>query len=119
MTFSHFAAKVAHGCALVVEHALWPATKAVFGLFWEVLCALLRPGAKSAGEGVGKAMPFVLVVGLVVGGLYGLLHAPQHLQEQGVTLVGLLVFCLMLWAVFKPSKKKDGPPPRPHGRRRR
>jgi len=113
MNFSQFIGKIGRGCGLVIEHALWPATKAIFGLLWETLCSILRPSAKSAGEGMAKLVPFFLVVGVVAGGLYGLLHAPQHLQEQGVALVALLVFCMMMWAALKPSsKKKVEPPPR-------
>lgn len=110
---------VGQALAWTGKNMVWPATKAVFGLLWFVVCALVQPCAKSAGEGLGKVMPFLVVVGVVVGGLYGLLHAPKHLQEQGVAIVALTIFCLVLWAVLKPSTKKADPPARHNGRRRR
>ena len=112
MNFKSFITGVGDAFVWVGNSILWPATKAIFGLLWELFCLILRPSAKSAGEGISKAIPFLLVVGVVTGGLYGLLHAPQHLQDQGVAIIALVTFCLMLWGVFKPSKKKAGLPPR-------
>lgn len=107
-----------HLFLLVIERALWPAIKGVIWLFWEVVKYITLPLAKKVGEVGAALLPYTIGVIAAVGGLYALLHAPQHLQEQAIAFIAIVVFFGMLWAVFKPAKK-PATPPRHQGRRRR
>jgi len=116
---NNFFRGVGHYSLLFIERALWPAIKGLVWLFWEVVKHLTLPLAKKGGEVGATLLPYALGIVAVVGGLYALLRAPQHLQEQAIALVAFAVFCGMLWAVFKSAKKPVATPPRHQGRRRR
>ena len=116
---NNFLRSVGHFFLLVIKRALWPAIKGVVWLFWEVVKRLTLPLAKKGGEVGAVLLPFAIGALGVVGGLYALLRAPQHLQEQAIAFIAIVVFCGMSWAVFKPAKKPAATPPRHQGRRRR
>lgn len=116
MNWQIFFRRVARGLELLWQHAVWPTAKAVVVFLWGCSTAILTPIAQGMGKAAGTATPYLLAAGVVVGGLYSLLLAPPAIQEQGVAIVALFVFCAMVWFAFWPSKPNTRPH---HGRKRR
>lgn len=114
----NFFNRFGHLLLLVIERAMWPATKALFTFMWEVVRLVTLPIAKRSGELGATLLPYGVGIAGVMGGLYAILDAPQHLQDQAIACIALVLFFVLLLAAFKPSTKKIGPPSQHNGRRR-
>lgn len=70
----------------------------LFGLLLAVLGTLASVGRLVGGESVGAGLVVLVVVGLVLGGLYGLVLGPV-VTTAGVAVLAGLLYGLFWWAV--------------------
>jgi len=117
MNFRAFMIGVGSVFGWIGSNILWPSTRAIVLFFWEGLVAITRPGTKKIGDWIAFALPFLVLGGVIAGGLWALLHVDERTQDL-VIGVGMLFGIGVIMAVVLSSFVKKSPPPPPRNNRR-